>query len=65
MRALSDAWNGRERENVWNMGRVLWNATLRVIVTITKVASHYPMDSNCLRRTLGILPKVRVVIGEI
>ena len=65
MRALSDARNGRERENVWNIGRVLWSATLRVIVTITKVASHYPMDSNCLRRTLGILPKVRVVIGEI
>ena len=62
MRALSDALNGRERENVWNIGRVLWSATLRVIVTITKVASHNPMDSK--RRTLGTLPKAKIIIGR-
>jgi hypothetical protein len=65
MRALSDARNGQKRENLWNIRRVLWNATLRVIVMITKVTSHYPMDSNCVRRTLGTLLKARTVIGEI
>jgi hypothetical protein len=61
--ALSDARNGRERENGWNTGRVLWNATLRVIVTRKKIASHYPIDSNCVRRTLGTSPIARIAIG--
>ena len=36
--ALPYARNGRECENVWNTGRVLWNATLRVIVTRKRIA---------------------------
>jgi hypothetical protein len=28
-----------------------------------KIASHYPMDSNCVRRTLGTSPIARIVIG--
>ena len=61
--ALPDVRNGRECENAWNTGRVLWNETLRVIVTRKKIARHYPIDSNCVRRTLGTSPIARTAIG--